>query len=245
VEVNPYINIIYTGSQYVCKGQCNGQLKAFADNGNTPMQYLWSTGDTTDVINNLCAGTYSVTVTDTVGCSNYTSIQILNLPDIEITIEELINVTDSTNGAIDVTIDNHERAYGLEWVGMSGTSFFSTEEDIDSLGAGCYQLVVWDSLLNCSVDTTICIEDITNGMIDLSNNKIVKLYPNPVFDMVFIDATGIDIHTIEIFDISGKIRYENSGIIDRIDISSFENGVYFVKIKAAKGIYYKKILVSK
>ncbi len=42
----------------------NGKIRANASGGVGPYRYLWSTGDTTQIANNLVAGPYSVTVTD-------------------------------------------------------------------------------------------------------------------------------------------------------------------------------------
>ncbi|MGV3637933.1 MAG: SprB repeat-containing protein, partial [Flavobacteriales bacterium] len=45
----------------------NGSVWAAVQGGVPPYSYLWSTGETTDALYNLSAGTYSVTVTDFVG----------------------------------------------------------------------------------------------------------------------------------------------------------------------------------
>ena len=49
---------------------CNsGQLSVFAENGTGPYTYSWNNGETTSSIFGLCAGDYSVTVTDANGCT--------------------------------------------------------------------------------------------------------------------------------------------------------------------------------
>lgn len=54
----------------------DGTASAVADGGTPPFEYLWSNGATTPSVNNLSAGTYSVTVTDANNCINSGSIQI-------------------------------------------------------------------------------------------------------------------------------------------------------------------------
>ena len=44
--------------------QCNGTATANPITGSGPYSYLWSNGGTTQSINNLCAGPYTVTITD-------------------------------------------------------------------------------------------------------------------------------------------------------------------------------------
>jgi len=45
-------------------GVCNGTATVTPVGGNPPFTYIWSTGDTTQTATNLCAGAYSVTVTE-------------------------------------------------------------------------------------------------------------------------------------------------------------------------------------
>lgn len=61
-------------------GISNGSLSADVTCGEPPYSFLWSNGQTTQTIENLSAGTYSVTVTDAVG----------NTADANISIEEEI-----------------------------------------------------------------------------------------------------------------------------------------------------------
>ena len=53
-----------------CNGACDGTITATASGGTTPYSYAWSNsaGDM-DNISNLCAGTYTVTVSDSLGCT--------------------------------------------------------------------------------------------------------------------------------------------------------------------------------
>jgi hypothetical protein len=50
-------------------GNCDGFIIANSSSSNGPITYLWSTGSTQNNIINLCAGTYSVSITDNVGCT--------------------------------------------------------------------------------------------------------------------------------------------------------------------------------
>ena len=63
----------------LCFGQCTGIVKVKAIGGASPYTYLWSNGATLDSLKNVCAGTYSVTITDNSGCTASAS-QILSQP---------------------------------------------------------------------------------------------------------------------------------------------------------------------
>ncbi len=59
-----------------CLGQQNGSATAAGSGGVGPFEYAWSNGDTTATAQNLYAGTYFVSVTDSEGCSATTSVEI-------------------------------------------------------------------------------------------------------------------------------------------------------------------------
>ncbi len=52
-----------------CFGDANGAVVFSANGGVLPYTYLWNSGQTDNAIDGLTAGTYSVTVTDNVGCT--------------------------------------------------------------------------------------------------------------------------------------------------------------------------------
>jgi hypothetical protein len=60
-----------------CVGSCSGRASVTAFYGHPPYTYHWQPGNlSTRVIDNLCSGTYYVTVTDSIGQSFSESIQI-------------------------------------------------------------------------------------------------------------------------------------------------------------------------
>ncbi|MFZ4400458.1 MAG: gliding motility-associated C-terminal domain-containing protein [Bacteroidales bacterium] len=64
----------------ICKGGNNGNITLTLNNGESPFNYIWSNGDTTASINNLFAGNYSVTITDTNDCKTDTTVVLPDSP---------------------------------------------------------------------------------------------------------------------------------------------------------------------
>lgn len=60
----------------LCNGGATGVASVAPTGGTAPFTYLWSTGGTSSSINNLNAGSYSVTVTDFNNCTNTATIVI-------------------------------------------------------------------------------------------------------------------------------------------------------------------------
>ena len=56
-----------------------------------------------------------------------------------------------------------------------------------------------------------------------------KLYPNPVENYLNINPSNIIIESIDVFNILGKKIFSTNSS-ERIDMSSYDSGVYFVKI---------------
>jgi uncharacterized protein (TIGR02145 family) len=60
--------------------------------GNEPFEYLWSTGETTESIEGLTAGAYSVTVTDSEGCEAEAQFDVIVDPEIYI-MGEMVQIS--------------------------------------------------------------------------------------------------------------------------------------------------------
>jgi hypothetical protein len=62
----------------VCNGYCDGYIRTRISGGVPPYSYEWSSGETGTSLEQLCAGKYTLTITDANGCKR---IQTFNLPD--------------------------------------------------------------------------------------------------------------------------------------------------------------------
>jgi hypothetical protein len=72
VLINPFncfITLQTNVTPAACPTTANGSATAVTTNGNGNVTYLWSTGDTSAQIANLLPGSYVVTATDALGCS--------------------------------------------------------------------------------------------------------------------------------------------------------------------------------
>jgi gliding motility-associated-like protein len=67
-EDNNTIVLNINATNISCFGLNDGAAQVIADGNSAPFIYNWSNTATTDLIDNLAAGTYNVTVTDQIGC---------------------------------------------------------------------------------------------------------------------------------------------------------------------------------
>lgn len=122
------------GSLNACNSFGNGST------GNGSVTYLWNNGDTTQDISNLPAGIYTVTATNTYGCTATTSYSITE-PAVLMatTLNTNVACTGASTGAIDLTVTGGTTPYVFNW------SNGATTEDLGLLPSGNYCVTVTDS----------------------------------------------------------------------------------------------------
>ncbi len=85
-------------------------------------------------------------------------------------------------------------------------------------------------------------EECNLNISDFTQSKI-KIYPNPVTDILYFDTTGTTIEKIIVFDLSGrKIMEQNQ--VNTISVSGLQKGNYILKILSDKGVQTEKIIVK-
>tara|TARA_R110002049_G_scaffold86004_3_gene218629 strand:- start:1244 stop:4957 length:3714 start_codon:yes stop_codon:yes gene_type:complete len=82
----------------------------------------------------------------------------------------------------------------------------------------------------------------TAGLASEFINKNLKIYPNPVKDILAIEINNnIEVHQFTIYNLQGKV-IKNVIKKQATNISNLPTGVYFIKIETDKGIGIKKII---
>ena len=83
----------------------------------------------------------------------------------------------------------------------------------------------------------------TEQIQSVDNN--IFIYPNPTSSL--INVVNADNSTIEIYNINGQkiIEISNSSHLEKIDLSNYISGIYFVKVVSDKGVITKKINIIK
>ncbi|MFM7813708.1 MAG: M43 family zinc metalloprotease, partial [Flavobacteriales bacterium] len=139
-----------TGTNPLCAGNTNGSVSASAS-GNAPYTYNWSTGATGANLNNVAAGTYTVTVTDANGCTAQASSTLVNPTTLTVsgtTTNASCNGTNTGSVALNVTGGTGNKTYA--WSNGSSTSSLSNAP------AGSYSVTVTDAN-GCSANQSFSI----------------------------------------------------------------------------------------
>jgi hypothetical protein len=140
VQLNPEIFILTQTNTIVC-GNLDGAASVLVTGGSPPYQYQWSTGDQTPYIQNVSGGTYDVTITDSQGCTEVSSLTIGQLTDFTVNIiPRSVRCFGGNTGSIETTVTGGTLPYSYTWsTGATNVSM------INNLTAGSYGLTVTDA----------------------------------------------------------------------------------------------------
>lgn len=95
------------------------------------------------------------------------------------------------------------------------------------------------------IDDIVVTGSVLTGIETLENGSFINIYPNPNKGNFTIENNG-EIAKVAVYNILGRCVYTNENITgSRIDLSGFENGMYFVQITTNEDtIYTHKIIVE-
>lgn len=214
-------------------GYCQGKsIRLYA--GNPPGHtYLWNTGSTDSLITVNTAGTYSVVVTNTIGCTTTDVVNVIEKtnPNVSLVFSGLTAfcTTDSP-----ITLNSGTPSGGTYiGAGVNNNSF-----NPNSAGQGNYIITYFYTAPNgCSNNAkdTLTVNACV-GLEELSAGIEIKLYPNPVKDILTIEL-GQEISQLHISltSVEGKylIKETSPEFINnrhQLDLNEYPAGIYFLHL---------------
>jgi hypothetical protein len=126
-----------------CFGGTNGSATVSATGNQSPFVYLWQPGgQTSATVNNLGAGTHTVTVTDAIGTTVTLTVSITQPTALTSVVGSQSNVTcfGGTNGFVSLNTSGGSLPYTYSWSPAGGTGSSSS-----SLIAGNYTVSITDN----------------------------------------------------------------------------------------------------
>lgn len=167
-EPTELVGSITSITHLICNGDCTpGEAIVTPSGGVVPYTYQWLDagnnpipGYTDSTASNLCAGTYSVIVSDDNTCSITISNVIINQPPV-LTAVSNFTPTDcngASTGSVVVTPSGGTLPYSYLWVD-AGMTTVGTDSLIGSLPAGLYSYIVTDGTGICTITGTETITE--------------------------------------------------------------------------------------
>jgi hypothetical protein len=143
VVQNPELTLQVTGTDSLCLGVMVGSATASAAGGAGNYLYSWDTNpvQTTITANNLSVGTYNVTVTDDVGCTETASWTIEEQPSVSVSVTAAGDICpDSNDGEATAIASNGTSPYTYSW----NTSPAQSGATASGLAPGNYEVTATD-----------------------------------------------------------------------------------------------------
>ncbi len=136
----------YTGvaasvtSQVGCMGDSQGEIVAVGQNGILPYMYTWSNGTMTNTASGLMAGSYTLTVTDSIGCSTVATLALVDPPMMSLAAAGTDLACNGDNsGMASVTVAGGVPNYTYMWSNGNMTP------QLMNAAAGSYSVTVSDA----------------------------------------------------------------------------------------------------
>lgn len=151
------VSVVLAPQDAKCFGELSGSVQSFASGGTAPYTYTWSNGNTTNGIINVPANTYTLTVTDALGCTAFSGATVNEPAELIITP----TITDAScygyeDGEVVVTIQGGIQPYNFIWGNLSSIVLNNPSETLTGLGASDYLVRVRDAN-NCVAEMTVTV----------------------------------------------------------------------------------------
>jgi gliding motility-associated-like protein len=208
-----------TVSNPTCFGVCDGSASVSVSNGTAPYMYLWQNGAISHTTTDLCAGTYSLTVTDFTGCEQ----------TIDVIVNDGASAGNPSIGAVsqmtisDTPLQITATTSGGTWTSDCGSCLSSTGVFNPQLsGIGIFEVCQEIGSAACAASACISIE-VVNNCLDQVVNQAELICPGDsvlifdqwqevgVYQNVFTSVQGCDSTvTIRVDAFSTVSLFENA-----------------------------------
>lgn len=213
------VSFLVSDSVFVSEAICQGE------------NYLLPSGLFTNI-----ADTYYFDYQNSIGCDSVYAIDLVLGTPIPIIDLHFFNFAGNTIGdTVGVYLANNLAFDSLIWRNdtnsiflyqVNDTAYFEWGEEVVSYEI---EVTLWENGCSRIGGTTLSIVRIK----DLYTSSSLKLYPNPVRNVLHIEAEE-KIGFVEIYDVLGRLRFELmvNGKVVFLDLNELENGLYYFKSNA-------------
>ncbi len=219
LEANTPIDSRTRAENVLCHGDSTGNLYVTVYGGVPPYSYVWSNNATTQNVFGVPAGTYTVTITDFVGCEHEDQVvvtepdAVLEITDVDI---QQISCNGMRDGSINISVSGGTPSYTYYW------SNGATVQDLHNVAAGSYTVTITDAN-GCFLISTYDIEQPEQLVLSIESRD-VRCYAGNSGSIDLTIEGGTEPYTIE---------WSNHATSE--DLSELYAGFYIVTVTDAHG----------
>jgi gliding motility-associated-like protein len=145
----------------------NGSISLSVTGGTAPYSYTWSHDAALNsaTATNLSANTYTVTITDDMGCQAVENIDIVNAPSVVISIDNITAGTcGNSNGSATISLNGGTAPYSFVWSNGVNT------QNLSNVAEGCYTVTVTDNA-GCTATAEACVGNSIAPVLQIDSNN--------------------------------------------------------------------------
>ena len=243
-------------------GQNNGGITGITVTGGTPSyNFQWYYGSGTSIsgetnlsLNNVGAGTYSLQVTDAMGCK---AVATFSVPGSASVFDSFI--TNTSTGSIPLTVYFTNQSIGANsyyWRFGDGHTSTAVNPSNTYTAIGTYTVCLIASNSSCADEACEIISAHIAGIEQYNINNNMSIYPNPAKDVINIVLSHFDTSTssmgnaqdgkgtLVLTDMMGNTVKQLSVSSQQLtlDVSDLTEGVYNISISSNAGVLNKRVV---
>lgn len=226
---------------------CDGD-SVMLDAGAGYSSYAWNTGDSTQTVWASASASFSVDVTDSIGCMSSDSALVLlhNLPAVSI-----MNAPDTMCENHTITLDGGAGFFAYVWsTGGSSQAETISGASLNSGQTNNITLTVTDGNGCMNTDQVSIFVDPCVGIDEAVGELVVSYYPNPTNSFLYIQVENGELEdlAVELIGLGGKaipVQMMTTGdAVLQLDMNHVAPGIYYLRLNSNTGTYVGKIVVN-
>jgi PKD repeat protein len=234
-----------------CAADCDGVLNATATGGTPGYTYTWATLGTGANQTNVCAGTYTCTITDANGCTDVMVFTINAGPAYPVA-DFVFNPNDTVWVNTPVTFVNTTSGAGTTLWDFGDTQTSTQSSPTHTYTSpGTYTVLLLVDNGGCidTISYQIVVLDPT-GIADKESGAELSIFPNPNNGNFMLEISGLEGETfvLKVTDVRGRIISQEqlpgiSGKFNRqVNMTEEADGLYFFEVIGNNGSVKKKMV---
>ncbi len=212
-------------------GANDGSIIITPTQGTGPYNIVW---DDPNAPNNIPAGTYTATISDSLGCSQMIEVELGACPpnlglDASVTG---VSIAGASDGSINISVGDGEGPYTFDWDTGDSTAI------VNNLPEGDYTVTITD--VNGCAETITLTVDVFVSTVDLEANFAnLSLAPNPTtgYTELTVELNQSANVVVQVLNVVGQVVYESEReqLLTKkynLDITDQSGGLFFVRVVA-------------
>lgn len=231
-----------------CANTCNGTILLHPEGGSSPLSFQWSNAQGGVQNINLCAGNYTVTLTDANNCTMSATYTIVQPPALGFAVSQVIDDFGALGiGSITIVVAGGVQPYSYNWT-KNGLPF-STNKDLFNLNQGTYKVTVTDAN-SCTISSNpVVVSTNVNAISEPLWAESLVLQPNPASEwanLVFQTPLDADLN-IQILSQAGQVclqqTFSAQSPVAHLDLTKLPAGLWLVRLSGEDGSQVLRKLV--